>query len=124
MPANTGGGGGPCLLGRGNQRSSPVARETSEENGARRVVKALKALTATDEKARAVIAATIGYNNLSRMNSYEYRNQGYHIGSGMAEAACAHRVGAGFKQSGMTNWTTTGAEVVLRVRVVIEKWHL
>lgn len=54
------------------------------------------------------------------MNSYEYRNRGYHIGSGMAEAACTHRVGAGFKQSGMTNWTTTAAEVVLGVRVVIE----
>jgi putative transposase len=77
---------------------------------------------ATDPPARAVISATITYfeNNLTCMNYYEYRKQGYHIGSGLAEAACKHVVGARFKQSGMTNWTTTGAEAVLRVRVAIK----
>jgi hypothetical protein len=82
----------------------------------------MKELTVTDPQARAVIDATISYfeNNLTPMNYYQYQKQGYHIGSGLAEAACKHVVGARFKQSGMTNWTSAGAEAVLRVRVAIK----
>jgi hypothetical protein len=98
------------------------AKTLLKKNGAARVLQVMKELTVTDLAARDVISANITYveNNLPRMNYYEYRKQGYQIGSGLAEAACKHVVGARFKQSGMTNWTTTGAEAVLRVRVAIK----
>lgn len=93
-----------------------------QPNGARRLWRTLQRLKAPTPTAREVIARTIHYveSNLCRMNYYEYRQRGYHIGSGLAEAACKHLVGARLKQSGMTNWRVRGAEAVLRVRVVIE----
>lgn len=55
-----------------------------------------------------------------RMNYSQYGRKGYRIGSGLAESACKHLVGARLKQSGMTNWSEAGTEAVLGVRVVIE----
>jgi hypothetical protein len=93
-----------------------------QEHGAVRLWRTLKRLKAPNPTAREAMARTLHYveSNLSRMNYYEYRQRGSHIGSGLAEAACKHLVGARLKQSGMTNWRVRGAEAVLRVRVVME----
>jgi hypothetical protein len=92
-----------------------------EPGGARRVLKALKRLRTSPEEAAQARSKHIGYfeANRGRMNYSEYLQQGYHIGSGLAESACKHLVGERLKQSGMTNWSQEGAEAVLRVRVVI-----
>ncbi len=93
-----------------------------KKNGAIKVVQQIRKLRAKSEAARKVKQETLRYleNNLKRMNYYEARGKGYHIGSGLAESACKHLVGARLKQAGMTNWKEQGAEAVLRVRTVIE----
>ena len=92
-----------------------------ERGGAKRVVAILKRLSLSKKGRAQALSDQIGYfeNNLGRMNYYAYLQQGYHIGSGLAESACKHLVGERLKQSGMTNWSQQGAEAVLRVRVVI-----
>ena len=42
-------------------------------------------------------------NYRRRMNYSEYMDQGYHIGSGLAQSTCKHLAGARLKQSGMTD---------------------
>ncbi len=98
------------------------AKRLLKRDGAKKVLEDLKGLQSKVVEAQKVIDDNIGYfeNNLDRMNYYEYRKAGYHIGSGLAESACKHLVGGRLKQSGMTNWSKDGAEAVLRVRVVIE----
>jgi hypothetical protein len=50
------------------------------------------------------------------MDYPRYEREGYHIGSGIAEAACKHVVQSRFKRSGM-RWSRPGAENLLRLRL-------
>ena len=53
--------------------------------------------------------------HLRRMRYQTFEQAGYHIGSGVAEAACKNVVQARFKQAGM-RWSETGAEAMLHLR--------
>lgn len=61
---------------------------------------------------------TYGYldGNRDRMRYPAYRELGLPIGSGRAEGLCKTLVEGRCKQSGMRNWTPTGAEAILRLR--------
>ena len=50
-----------------------------------------------------------------RMKYKTYREQGFHIGSGVAEAACKSVVQARLKGTGM-RWSEKGADAMLHVR--------
>jgi hypothetical protein len=51
----------------------------------------------------------------TRMRYKRFRTQGYHIGSGVVEAACKNVVQARFKGVGM-RWSAAGAEALLQLR--------
>ena len=53
--------------------------------------------------------------HLRRMRYATFEQAGYHIGSGVAEAACKNVVQARFKQAGM-RWSEPGAEAMLHLR--------
>ena len=53
--------------------------------------------------------------HLRRMRYQTFEQAGYHIGSGVAEAACKNVVQARFKQAGM-RWSEAGAEALLHLR--------
>jgi hypothetical protein len=56
-------------------------------------------------------------NNKERMRYNEYRDKGYHIGSGTIESACKHIVGQRLKQAGMT-WSVEGADAIIQLRIL------
>lgn len=56
-------------------------------------------------------------NNKERMRYNEYRDKGYHIGSGIVESACKHVVGQRLKQAGMT-WSVEGADAIIQLRIL------
>ena len=51
------------------------------------------------------------------MRYNEYREKGYHIGSGIVESACKHVVGQRLKQAGMT-WSVEGADAIIQLRIL------
>ncbi len=53
----------------------------------------------------------------------QFRDRGYHIGSGVVEAACKHLVGSRCKRSGM-RWTKPGAQNILSLRCLLlnDRW--
>ena len=53
--------------------------------------------------------------HLRRMRYETFAQAGYHIGSGVAEAACKNVIQARFKQAGM-RWSESGAEAMLHLR--------
>ena len=54
-------------------------------------------------------------NNAERMRYGSFAKKGYHIGSGVAEAACKHVVGQRVDQAGM-HWCPATAEAILCLR--------
>ncbi len=62
-------------------------------------------------------------NNKERMRYNEYKEKGYHIGSGIIESACKHVVGQRLKQAGMT-WSVEGADAIIQLRILWKngKW--
>lgn len=59
-------------------------------------------------------------NNRRRINYPKYVEAGFPVGSGRVEGACKTLVGGRCKQSGMRNWTRSGAEGVLRIRSTLQ----
>lgn len=55
-------------------------------------------------------------NHGHKMNYPRYLDMGFHIGSGIAEAACKHVIQSRFKRSG-ARWSRPGAEKLLQLRV-------
>ena len=115
-----------AIFGEASKKASKWHKSQSKlllkPGGAKKVLRRLKLLKSSNVAVAEIIRENVRYyeNNIERMNYSEYRRKGYHIGSGLAESACKHLVGARLKQSGMTNWSEAGAEAVLRVRVAIE----
>jgi hypothetical protein len=56
-------------------------------------------------------------NHGHKMDYPRYEAMGFHIGSGIAEAACKHVIHSRFKRSGM-RWSAQGAENLLQLRVL------
>jgi hypothetical protein len=79
-----------------------------------RSIRAWKPVEAEDLKTK---HDNLGYfkRNRERMHYDEYRAQGMHIGSGIAESSCKCLVQARLKGSGM-RWTEEGAESILQLR--------
>jgi len=101
-----------------------TAREWAEANRGRLwegrltdVFRSLRNLKPTTETGREAVRTAIGYyqENRRRMDYPAYRAKGYHIGSGVVEAACKTLAAARCKRSGM-RWSKDGAQSVLALR--------
>jgi len=96
----------------------------------RKLVIALKRqATLQPEKSEPILQqAKYFKNNIKRMNYFEMRMEGYHIGCGMVESAAKQFKGR-FCSSGM-HWSRQGAERLIPVRSAIiskrfdKMWHL
>jgi hypothetical protein len=83
------------------------------------VISSLSELRSSNADIEEEIVDNITYftNNKERMRYKEYRNNGYHIGSGTVESACKHVVGQRLKQAGM-RWSVDGANAILQLRIL------
>jgi hypothetical protein len=61
-------------------------------------------------------------HNAERMRYGTFTKKGYHIGSGVAEAACKHVVGQRLDQAGM-HWCPATAEAILCLRAALLSTH-
>jgi len=82
-----------------------------------RVMKSIRAWKPVDPEHVKLRSDNIGYfsRNRKRMRYNQFRAQGMHIGSGIAESSCKCLVQARLKQSGM-HWSQEGAESILQLR--------
>jgi len=112
---------------------SAEARRFAETNQQRllagradEVLRSLRALRPARAEAREVVRKAIDYfqHNRARLRYDEFRARGYHIGSGVVEAACKHVVGSRCKRSGM-RWTKPGAQSILSLRCLLlnDRWE-
>ncbi len=86
-------------------------------NQVHRVVAAIKAWqpsNAADQEIQRIEAAYFA-DNAERMRYQTYLEQGYHIGSGVVEAACKHVVAQRLDQAGM-HWRQATAEAIVALR--------
>jgi hypothetical protein len=81
------------------------------------VFRSLRNLKPLTEDGREAVRKAIGYyqHNRERMDYPTYRAKGYHVGSGVVEAACKTVAAARCKRSGM-RWSKEGAQSVLALR--------
>jgi len=90
------------------------------------IISSLSKLSSTNPDVTEEIEDNITYftNNKERMRYKEYREKGYHIGSGVVESACKHVVGQRLKQAGMT-WSIEGANAIIQLRILWKngEWH-
>lgn len=110
------------LYGEGTRASQVWAQEKETLLYDGKIEKLLTSFRRTKAKmpeGREKLKSTITYyeNNRHRMKYDEYRAKGYHIGSGIAEAACKQLVGQRLKQSGM-RWSREGAETMLQLKIL------
>lgn len=100
------------------------AREWAEANKERLwqgrvdgVLRSLRAVRPPPGDGREAVRLARGYfaANRRRMDYPSYRARGYHVGSGVVEAACKTVAAARCKRSGM-RWTKDGAQSVLSLR--------
>lgn len=89
------------------------------EGNVEAVITSLSELSRPGSDASNQIEDNITYfsNNKERMRYNEYKEKGYHIGSGTVESACKHVVGQRLKQAGMT-WSIEGADAILQLRII------
>jgi hypothetical protein len=85
-----------------------------------RLVDVLKAIAAWKPKSKEgykIRRAEFGYlrHNAERMRYQTYLEKGYHIGSGVVEAACKHVIARRLDQAGM-HWKPDNAEAILTLR--------
>lgn len=89
------------------------------------VLRSLRALSPNDAEGQEAVRLAVGYfrDNRSRMRYDQFRARGYHIGSGVVEAACKHVVGSRCKRSGM-RWSKDGAQSILALRSLVlnDRW--
>ena len=83
------------------------------------VISSLSELFSSNPDIAEEISDNITYftNNKERMRYNQYRERGYHIGSGTVESACKHVVGQRLKQAGM-RWSVRGADAILQLRIL------
>jgi len=114
---------GRAVHGDGTKR----AREWAEANRQRLwvgqvagLLRSLRGLRPKTEEGSEAVRLAIGYftTNRQRMDYPSYRARGYHIGSGVVEAACKTVVAVRCKRSGM-RWTKAGAQAILALRCLL-----
>lgn len=88
-----------------------------EQDQVGQVLEAIRRVEAKTEEARQAKQREYGYfeSNQERMRYGTYRRKGYHIGSGVVEAACKQVVGARLDQAGM-HWRQETAEAIVALR--------
>jgi hypothetical protein len=90
------------------------------------VIASLCELSSPNTDVLEVIQDNITYfsNNKERMRYNQYKDKGYHIGSGTVESACKHIVSQRLKQAGMT-WSVVGANAIIQLRILWKnsEWH-
>ncbi len=89
-------------------------------DGVARVIREVSAWEPATDVGREVQRRVLGYlrTHQHRMRYQTFREQGYHIGSGVAEAGCKAVVQARLKGPGM-RWTGAGAEAMLHLRCAV-----
>lgn len=83
-------------------------------------IQALPAVPPEPGETRSVPAKAVDYftTNALRMRYPEFRAQGMHVGSGIAEAACKTVVSTRAKRAGM-RWTPAGLDAILPLRTAV-----
>lgn len=83
-------------------------------------IEALPSITPEPGQARSIPARAMDYFTLNaqRMRYPDFRAQGMHLGSGIAEAACKTIVSTRAKRSGM-RWTPEGIDALLPLRTAV-----
>jgi len=110
------------LYGEGTREAEAWAEEKESwlyEGKIQKLIQVLKQTKAKGKVARETLANTITYfeNHQHQMKYDEYRARGYHIGSGIAEAACKQLVQQRLKRSGM-RWSREGVEAMLQLKIL------
>ena len=84
------------------------------------VIRVAAAWEPPDEAARELQRTTVQYlrGQGHRMRYQTYQEQGFHLGSGVAEAGCKQVVQARLKGAGM-RWSERGAEAMLHLRAAV-----
>ena len=84
------------------------------------VIAALPSIPPEPGQARSIPERAVDYftSNAQRMRYPDFRAQGMHIGSGIAEAACKTIVSTRAKRSGM-RWTPEGIDTLLPLRTTV-----
>ena len=98
--------------------------EAGDQRGLQRSFSKMKPKTEEQKESLKVVRRYFR-NHGSKMDYPRYKNRGLHIGSGIAEGACKHVVGARFKQAGM-RWSRPGAGHLLHLRLahLNNQWNL
>jgi hypothetical protein len=95
-----------------------------KEDGLDAVLAAIDAWEPGTEAARELQATERQYfaSNRERMRYGSFLQRGYHIGSGVIEAACRHVVGGRLDQAGM-HWSAAAGEAILALRGALRSTH-
>jgi hypothetical protein len=119
---------GHAVYGEGTEASKRWAATNRQHLLAGRVHQLLRSLRRLQPKraeGREAVRRAIHYfgENRRRIRYDQFRARGYHIGSGVVEAACKHVVGSRCKRSGM-RWSTPGAKTILSLRCLLlnDRW--
>lgn len=85
----------------------------------RKIEQSLSQMRPRIKKQRECLQGTQRYftNHGHKMDYPRYEKMGFHIGSGIAEAACKHVIQSRLKRTGM-RWSKEGAENILHLRVL------
>jgi len=114
---------GRAVYGEGSARAGDWAeanRRRLWEGRVGDVLRSLRAVRPTTGEGREAVRLALGYFqvNRHRMHYPSYRARGYHIGSGVVEAACKTVAAARCKRSGM-RWSKQGVQSVLNLRCLL-----
>jgi len=113
---------GRAVYGEGTQATNEWVQQQLKrlmEGKVEEVIASLSELSVSNGDVTEKIEENITYftNNKDRMRYDEYKENGYHIGSGTVESACKHVVGQRLKQAGM-KWSVEGADAILQLRIL------
>jgi hypothetical protein len=109
-----------AIYGKGSDRSrawQTVRQAELKADGVLLVLRAIAAWKPVGKEAHHLRRSEFGYfrRNAERMRYGTFLHKGYHIGSGIVEAACKHVVAQRLDQAGM-HWTPAVAEAILTLR--------
>lgn len=109
-----------AMFGKGTETGKKWQKQRQVElrnNGAGLVVAAIEAWIPSTEDGQDVQRTQVKYftDNAKRMLYKTYAEKGYHIGSGVVEAACKHVVVQRLDQAGM-HWRTDTADAIVTLR--------
>jgi Uncharacterised protein family (UPF0236) len=116
-----------AMFGAGTEAGREWQQARQAELKSNQVGQVLQAIAAWKPKSAAhhkLRRTEFGYfrHNAARMRYQTYLQQGYHIGSGVVEAACKHVIGQRLDQAGM-HWRQETAEAIITLRAAQLSTH-